>query len=265
MTDLNQHVPGVKHLVRRHDSFGIGLQLSSQTISELSDPLASSQLRQFLSQNQCYLFTLDGFNKDLFDWKDEKLLAYHNSLATLLSKLLPPRITGSVSTVPGTPRQFVNTETDMQKIAQQWVSHAEHLIRLERETGKQIVLAIKSDTASFLQSAQQSADFLNQHVFSTRSCASLATQLDVNIEDAEDLLRTHITLCLDATETPKEILSFQAYIKAIESQGISVGKKQLTVAGIDATRVGERIVAEVNSVMKLLTEQTTQYDAKRAA
>ena len=265
MSDLTQYVPSVKHLVRKHDSFGIGLQLSAQTISELSEPWALSELRQFLSQNQCYLFTLDGFNKDLFDWKDVNLLTYHNSLAYLLSKLLPPQITGSISTVPGTPKQFVNTEADFQQITQQWVSHAEHLIRLERATGKQIVLAIKPDAMSFLQTAQQSVDFLNQYVFSTASCTSLSQKLDVSVHDAEDLLRTHITLCLDATETPEEFSSFQSFIKTIESQGLSIGKKQLSVTELDATSLDNQIVTEINDVMKTLTEQAPQLNAIRAA
>jgi len=102
--ELENSVPQIKQSYYKDQSWGIGLSLSNQALRELDNPFAFSELRQFLSTHQCYLFSLHGFNKDLFDWKDPKLLSYHNSLATLLTKLLPPQITGSISTVAGTPK-----------------------------------------------------------------------------------------------------------------------------------------------------------------
>jgi len=264
-TDLVNHVPNIKNHISEHEHFGIGLQLSYHMINELSNPSAFAELRSFLSQNQCYLYTVDGFNKALFDWKDAKLLNYHNRLANLLSKWLPPHITGCISTVPGTPKQFVNNKSDIKYIAQHWIAHAEYLVRLERETGKQITLAIKPEAESFLETTQQSIDFLNQQVFSTQACTELSSRLNVNQQDAEDLLRTHITLCLDVAETPIEYTSFDAYTKSVESQGVSVGKKQISADTANTSDLNKQIANEVYEIMQRLDTKGNWIDAKRAA
>lgn len=263
--DLVNYIPTVKRSIENPDPFGIGLQLSTQVISELSNPSAFSTLRDFLNQNRCYLYTVKGFNTDLINWKDPKQLDYHNNLASSFVSLLLPQITGSVSTVPGAPKQFVNTESDILQITQHWVAHVEHLVRLERQTGKHIVLAVQPESMSFLENYQECADFFNTHVFSNKSRKLLSNQLNVGDDVAEDLLRTHITLSLEIVQASKEFGSLPAGSKAIESSGISIGKRYLAIDKLVDSNLESQTVSEINSVVDALAEQATWTEARRAA
>lgn len=265
IAELHYQVPQVKQSLRSHDSFGIGLQLSAQAANELANPYAFAELREFLSNNQCYVFTLKGFNTDLFNWKDPKQLECHNNLASIFSQVLPPQITGSISTVPGAPKEFVCNDADSQAITKNWVSHAEHLIRLERQTGKHIVLAVQAESLSFLETIRDCADFFNEQLFSKRSCQQLSSQLNVDLDVAEDLLRTHLTLCVDITQAQREYTSFQACKQAMESLGISIGKQLLNTDSMHEANLSDETVVEITTVMQQLEQQTTRFPMVRAA
>ncbi len=263
--ELNFRVPEIKQCVRKHDSFGLGLQLSTQAVSELAKPFAFAELREFLSKNQCYVHTLKGFNTDLYNWKDPKQLSYHNNLASLFSQIMPPQIIGSLSTVPGAPKAFVSNMADIQQITHHWVSHAEHLIRLERQTGKQIVLAIQPEAMSFLETTQECADFFNTNLFSENSYAQLSKQLDVDLETAEDLLRTHLTICIDISDTSSGWASFKDCISALDSLGISVGKQLLNTNKMFDVDLSSETLTEIKQVLQLVDKQSNLTRVQRAA
>jgi len=85
------------------------------------------------------------------------------------------------------------------------------------------------------------------------------------VPDAQDLLRTHITLCLDISHTPSDYTNYEEHAKAIELQGISIGKKQLETVGLNASGLDKKIVSEVSDVMRVVESKKTGLKAQRAA
>ena len=111
---LKEYSLKVKDKVSNTDPFAIGLRLGYKAALELSEE-GSGRLDQFikwLDDNNCYVFTINGFPYGQFhgarvkeqvyrpDWTSNSRLEYTNLLFNILSKILPDGISGSVSTLP---------------------------------------------------------------------------------------------------------------------------------------------------------------------
>jgi len=58
---LEEYLPRVKAALVPDDSFGIGLRLSAVAANELANETALSEFKTFLTQQNLYVFTLNGF------------------------------------------------------------------------------------------------------------------------------------------------------------------------------------------------------------
>ena len=77
------------------------------------------EFQRWLGQNDCYVFTINGFPYGQFhgtrvkeqvyapDWTSPERLVYTNLLFDLLAELLPDGVEGSVSTLPGSFKEFI--------------------------------------------------------------------------------------------------------------------------------------------------------------
>src|SRR3974390_380473 len=109
---LQTHVLAVRDRVCPKKPFAIGLRLSNRAARELSNPETLLAFQRWLTQKNCYIFTMNGFPYGQFhgirvkeqvylpDWTSPERLAYTNLLFDLLAKILPPGVEGSVSTLP---------------------------------------------------------------------------------------------------------------------------------------------------------------------
>jgi len=78
-----------------------------------------ASFKKWLEQNDCYIFTINGFPFGQFhgsrvkeqvylpDWTSPERLAYTNLLFDLLAQLVPSGVAGSVSTLPGSFKKFI--------------------------------------------------------------------------------------------------------------------------------------------------------------
>ena len=98
--------------------YGIGLRLSEQAARKLAEPCWLAEFQEWLEMHNCYVFTINGFPYGSFhgtrvkeqvfrpDWTTQARVDYTNLLFDLLSKLLPKGMSGSVSTLPGSFKEF---------------------------------------------------------------------------------------------------------------------------------------------------------------
>ncbi len=104
-----------------HEPFAIGLRLSQQAAIELSEPQALLEFQRWLEKYSCYVFTINGFPFGQFHGTrviGTSLCAgldfarpsgLHESAVLICSrKLVPAGIEGSVSTVPGSFKEFIS-------------------------------------------------------------------------------------------------------------------------------------------------------------
>ncbi|HXE42889.1 MAG TPA: hypothetical protein VN516_07675, partial [Candidatus Baltobacteraceae bacterium] len=127
---LKNYTLAVRDKVCPREPFGIGLRLSNRAAVELSESEMLLEFQRWLAKNNCYVFTLNGFPYGQFhgarvkenvyrpDWTSPERLAYTNLLIDLLAQLVPAGVEGSVSTLPGSFKEF-NLNADALKAIRQ--------------------------------------------------------------------------------------------------------------------------------------------------
>ena len=118
---LEQHTLRVKARVQPKGRYAIGLRLSDLASRELSDPQTLLKFQRWLDQHDCYVFTINGFPFGQFhgtrvkenvhrpDWTDARRVEYTKRLFDLLAQLVPAGMEGSVSTSPGSYKDFITS------------------------------------------------------------------------------------------------------------------------------------------------------------
>src|SRR5271170_1042624 len=134
--------------------FAIGLRLSHRAASGLIEPAALSEFQKWLEKKACYVFTINGFPFGQFhgarvkeqvylpDWTSPERLAYTNLLFDLLAQLLPAGIEGSVSTVPGSFKEFIRHRKQEKTIHENLWRCVEHISRVGEKSKRQLHLGL---------------------------------------------------------------------------------------------------------------------------
>ena len=102
--------------------FGIGLRLSNTASLELKKEKNLLSFINWLKENNCYVFTMNGFPYGGFhhtivkdqvhapDWTTRERVDYTIRLAEILSRLLPENMDGGISTSPLSYRHWHSAE-----------------------------------------------------------------------------------------------------------------------------------------------------------
>ena len=98
---LEQYVLRVREKICPDTPYAIGLRLGADAARELSNPEELNRFREWLDQQNAYIFTINGFPYGNFhgqrvkekvylpDWTDPERLTYTLSLFQVLTTLLP--------------------------------------------------------------------------------------------------------------------------------------------------------------------------------
>lgn len=248
--NLETHVLAVKARVSPDRPFGVGLRLGAAAAHDLVEPGARAALRAWLDDQGLYVFTLNGFPYGPFhgepvkervyrpDWLEEERLHYSADLADLLADLLPddPAIEGSVSTVPGCYRARGEGPDAAPRMADRLVRHAAHLVALRARTGRVIALALEPEPRCFLETIAETVAFFEGHLFGRAARERMAELTGLGAGPAEEALRLHLGVCLDACHAAVEFEDPGAAIAALRAAGIRLPKIQLS-AGMRVPRV----------------------------
>jgi sugar phosphate isomerase/epimerase len=238
--NLEDHVLRVKALVAPDKPFGVGLRLSAEAATSLADPKTLDELRSFLSSNDLYVFTINGFpygpfhgtrvKEDVYrpDWLEEERLLYTDALAGILAALLPSEASGSVSTVPGCFKPRAVEAGASAVMADRMVRHASTLVNLERDTGRRIALALEPEPFCVLETVAEAVAFFEAHLFDRVAIARLASLTGLGGSAAEAALRSHLGVCLDACHAAVEFEDPMAAVQALRSAGIAIHKIQVS-------------------------------------
>ena len=153
--------------------YAIGLRLSDQASRELSDASELSGFRRWMDRNDCYVFTINGFPYGQFhgqrvkegvylpDWSSADRVAYTNRLLDLLAQLVPPGLEGSVSTVPGTFKEFVQGPEHVAAIRANVFKCVEYAGALSGRIGRRLLLALEPEPLCLLETTDETARFFD--------------------------------------------------------------------------------------------------------
>lgn len=156
-TMLEQHVLRVRRRVCAEDRpFAIGLRLGARAAEELRGQ-ALTDFRHWLDRHHCYVFTINGFPYGAFhgtrvkeqvyrpDWSQPERLAYTQRLFEILAELLPDGVAGSVSTLPGSFKHFIEGQDHLQAINANLRRCADVIERLAEQSGHDLHLGLEPE------------------------------------------------------------------------------------------------------------------------
>lgn len=240
LAQLKRHVSAIRAEAAPDRPFGLGLRLGAPAAETLRQPQALEELREFLSAENSYVFTINGFPYGSFhgrpvktavyapDWSTPERLSYTNGLAETLANLLPDNMRGSISTVPATFSGWV--EGRMPAIRENYVRHAAHLVQLRQRTGKDIALALEPEPKCFLETLEETARYFEEELFGEEAISLLAELAGLPRGAAADALRRHIGVCYDVCHAAVEFELARERLELLRSKGISIPKLQLSSA-----------------------------------
>ncbi len=240
---LKQYTLAIRRRVSPGKPFAIGLRLSNQAATELAHGKTLLAFKKWLDKNDCYIFTVNGFPYGRFhgsrvkekvylpDWTSPARLAYTNRLFDLMAELVPDGVEGSVSTLPGSFKDFIQTAGQRQAIHQNLWRCIEHISGLCERTGKKLHLGLEPEPLCFLENTAETISFFEQlrdeHPGDRRLDEYLGVNYDcchfaVEFEDAQKSLvafqkagikisKLHLSSALKTPATPEALVALKKF------------------------------------------------------
>jgi len=242
---LRDNIPYIRQQLAPGQSFGLGLRVANEASIELSKPEVLQEFKNWLQEQDVYVFVINGFpyggfhntvvkdNVHTPDWTTTDRLGYTIRLFRILAELLPEGMHGGVSTPPLSYRLWWTTMEEKMNATEQATDHVlqllDELIKIEKETGKLLHLDIEPEPDGILDNA---VDFVKWYrdVLLPRGIAYLSEKHGATSEEATATILKHIQLCYDIChaavgfENPEEIL------QSLQEIGIQVGRIQVSSA-----------------------------------
>jgi hypothetical protein len=224
---LQTHTLAVRKRVCPDKPYAIGLRLSNQAAHELREPAVLSEFQRWLERNRCYVFTINGFPFGRFhgtrvkekvyspDWTTSERLEYTNLLFDLLAGLLPTGVEGSVSTLPGSFKEFITSPAQEQGIRDNLWRCVEHIASLSNRTGKKLHLGLEPEPMGWFETSGETIQFFESLRAEHPGDPRLAQHLGVNYDT-----------CHLAVEFEEPAHAIPAFQKA----GIRISKLHLSAA-----------------------------------
>ena len=191
---LQRYTLAVRDQVCPDAPYSIGLRLSDQASRELSEPSTLAAFRKWLDQENCYVFTINGFPYGRFhgsrvkeqvyapDWTTNERVEYTNRLFDLLAQLVPDGVEGSVSTVPVSFKEFIRDESQVRVAQANLWRCVEHIARLSERSGRVLHLGLEPEPLCYLETTEETVRFFEQLRADRPSDARLDEHLGVNYD-----------------------------------------------------------------------------------
>lgn len=222
---LKTHTLKVRHEVAAPaEPYAIGLRLSAIAAAELLDNDKLSQFREWLDQENCYVFTINGFPYGSFhdtrvkekvyqpDWTSQDRLSYTKQLFTIIAQLVPEGIEGSVSTLPGSFKEF---QADEAAIFQNLEACAHHIEELSLQYGRDLHLGLEPEPLGHFENTEETLQFFNRFLEAVPEPELVKQRIGINYDTC------HFALEFDDCQS-----SLDAFLAA----GLRISKVHLSSA-----------------------------------
>ena len=243
-TNLEQYIPALKARLSPQKAFGIGLRLGDRAARTLLEGDHLAQFQTWLTANDLYVFTLNGFPYGGFhhqvvkdqvyapDWSERSRLAYTIRLAKILAALLPPGMDGSISTLPlsykpwwaETQPHYILTESSFNLAL-----IAAELVNIRAETGKLLHIDLEPEPDGLLENAAEVIHFFQDWLLPIGG-RYLAERQGIERASAQAMLQEHIQVCYDTCHFAVEYEDPASVFERFSAVGIKIGKIQLSAA-----------------------------------
>jgi len=206
---LSEYTLRVRDRVSAGKPYAIGLRLGDIASRQLAQAGELYKFRAWLEENNCYVFTINGFPYGDFhgkrvkeqvykpDWTTVERVEYTKRLFDILASIAPAELGGSVSTVPCSFKQFITTAEQVEAMRRNVWDVVEYIDVLSKKTGRDLHLGLEPEPLCYLETTDEMIQFYRQlrddHPGDDRLPKRLginydACHLAVEFEDAADAL-----------------------------------------------------------------------------
>ena len=242
---LQDNFPDIKQAVSPRQPMGLGLRLSHIASKALMSADRLDAFKQWLEDNDAYVFTMNGFPYGDFhrtvvkaevhspDWTTDERRDYTIRLFHILRELLPEGMDGGISTSPLSYRHWFNEGTSLAeaktRATRNILEVVKELIRIERQTSICMHLDVEPEPDGILETGREFIDWFEQYLLRL-GVTEVTNSFDVDAAEAERLIKRHVCLCYDVCHFAIGYENHQEVLDELKSKGIQVGKIQISAA-----------------------------------
>jgi hypothetical protein len=242
---IKDNFPFVKIKISPDKPMGMGLRLSNQASLDLINKDALSGFKEWLSHQDAYVFTMNGFPYGGFhqttvkdqvhapDWTKMERVDYTIRLFKILSELLPEGMDGGISTSPLSYRLWYKTEEALKDArmsgTKNIISVLEFLIEIYETTGKVLHLDVEPEPDGLLGSGKDFTEWFEMDILPT-GVPAIAKRFGVSRQKSEDMIKQHLRLCYDVCHIAVGFEDQKRTIHNVLERGIKIGKIQISAA-----------------------------------
>ncbi len=240
---LKRYTMDVRRQVCPDEPYAIGLRLGNDAARELAQGSNLSRFQEWLTAQNSYVFTINGFPYGTFhgtrvkelvyqpDWTTPERLEYTNLLFDLLAELVPEGVEGSVSTVPVSYKELISNERHVREARKNLWKCVDHIEQLSRRTGKKLHLGLEPEPLCYLETSDETVRFFEQmrkdrpgdlrieeHLGVNYDCCHLAVEFEQPHEALGRLLqhkvrlsKIHLSSALRVSPSPEVREALKAY------------------------------------------------------
>ena len=191
---LNEHTLRVRDRVGAGRPYAIGLRLGDTASRQLGQAGELERFRAWLDENNCYIFTINGFPHGDFhgkrikeqvyqpDWTTPERVEYTRRLFDILAELAPADAGGSVSTVPCSFKEFITGDEQVEAMRRNVWEVVEHIDVLSEKTGKDLHLGLEPEPLCYLETTEEMIHFYRQLRDDRPGDDRLAKRLGINYD-----------------------------------------------------------------------------------
>lgn len=244
--NLKQYIPPLKAKLAPDKPFGIGLRLAAVAARELLQGNTLTKFKSWLSEQDLYVFTLNGFPYGQFhwqvvkdqvyapDWSKQERLDYTLQLTQILAELLPTDVEGSISTLPLSYKPWFKGNTLMQapvmlNASLHIAQVVEQMIRIRVEQGKLLHLDLEPEPDGLIENAAEVVDYFQMYLLPIAG-EYLTKKLGILPETAEQYILDHVRVCYDTCHFAVEYEDPISVLLQFKAAGIQIGKIQISAA-----------------------------------
>jgi sugar phosphate isomerase/epimerase len=203
---LERHTLEVRDRVCADKPYAIGLRLGAEAARTLYDRKERDDFRRWLDKHHCYVFTINGFPYGQFhgtrvkeqvfqpDWSTAARVEYTQALFEIIADLVPPGVSGSVSTVPGSHKELIRDSKHETDILQNVRETGEWIARLSDRRGVDLHLGLEPEPLGYIENTEETLAFFAKLGRSEPVQRCLGVNYDtchlaVEFEEPQDALR----------------------------------------------------------------------------
>ncbi|MBO9729461.1 MAG: metabolite traffic protein EboE [Chitinophaga sp.] len=243
---LKQFIPAIKQQVSPDQPFGIGLRLANTASLELSKEEPLKAFQQWLKEEDCYVFTMNGFPYGGFhnvvvkdqvhapDWTSADRVAYTIRLFRILAALLPAGMEGGISTNPLTYKFWCNRcEEEKNSFTESatlnMLQVLEQLVRIYRNGGPLMHLDVEPEPDGLMENTSEYIAWYFEELLPA-AVPFIMEKFDVTDTEAVTIIKSHIQLCYDVCHFALVYEPPQRVLDRLQHYGLKVGKLQISAA-----------------------------------